>query len=302
MLKVNKLIDRFKMNVLNKDVADLNREINSPAIHRLGLELLGAAEISKHNFNVIGWGTKESKFMLEHSPAEQRNILMRVLSTKTPLIILSNGVDDKVVKLILEVCNEFKIPLVKNGGHLSNVIMTVGWYIVKYLAESVDVHGSLVIVNGVGVMIIGESGIGKSEAVLELIQGGSSFVSDDTVILKKIGTDFIGEAAPLTKDFLESRGIGLINISKIYGLKAIKDYVNVELVVELLPSAELNNVDRLGNSELKYEALNGYISKIQIPVNNGRNPSALIEAAVNVYLAKKNGDNPLEVIAKRRDV
>lgn len=299
MLEVKKIVHRFKLKVINSKKADLSREIDRPAIHRQGLELLDAAKITKGNHNVIGWGTKESKFLEKFSDKEREKILKKVLNNQSPLVILSIGVLPVVIETVLKVCNEFKIPLVVTDQHLADITMTVGWYIVKYLAQSTTIHGSLVVVNGVGVMIIGESGIGKSEAVLELVQKGSAFVSDDSVILKRIGTEFVGEPAELTKDFLEARGIGLINIPKIYGLRATKDSVNVDLVVELLPSKALNTVDRLGNQNLKYEVLDGTIPKVQIPVENGRALSSLIEAAVNVYTAKVHGHDPLEVISER---
>ena len=299
MLKVSKLLKRFKLDVVNPEHADLSRGINKPAIHRMGLELIGSADVSKTHKNVVGWGTKESKFFAASSKEERVIMFERVMNDNTPLILLSSGVAENMCLEIIEHANKYNIPVVQSKQHLSDLTMTLGWYIVKYLAESVDIHGSLVVVNGHGVMIIGKSGIGKSEAVLELIQKGGTFVSDDTVVLKRIGTDFVGGPADLTKDFLEARGIGLIDIPSIYGLKAVRESVNVDLVIELLPSHDLHNVDRLGNENLVYEVLGGTIPKIQIPVENGRTLSALIEAAVNVYIAKEHGMDPLKVISER---
>lgn len=299
MLQVKKLLDKFKMEVSNPKTADLTKQINSPAIHRMGLELGGYAIVSKKNHNVIGWGTKESKFLKSLSAQKRIEAIRSVLNKKTPLVLLSTGVKTDMASAIQKVCDEFNITLCKTNLHLSTINATIGPFIVKALAESVNIHGSLVVVNGMGVMIIGKSGIGKSEAVLELIQKGSSFVSDDTVVLKRVGTDFIGESAELTKDFLEARGIGFIDIPKIYGLKATKENVNVDLVIELVSAEELNNVDRLGDMGLKFDVLGGSIDKIQIPVENGRTLSALIEAAVNVYIARIHGHNPMDVILGR---
>lgn len=299
MLQVQKLLEKFKLEVANPKTADLKRKINSPSIHRMGLELGGFAKISKDHHNVIGWGTKEYMFLKSLTPKEREVTLKAILNKKTPLVLLSTGVKKQMANVIKKVCDEFKIPVCFTNLHLSAINATVGPYIVKALAESVSLHGSLVIVNGVGVMIMGKSGIGKSEAVLELIQRGSAFVSDDTVVLKRIGSDFIGESAELTKDFLEARGIGFIDIPKIYGLKATKESVNVDLVIELVSAEQLNKVDRLGDQGLKYDVLGGSIDKIQIPVENGRTLSALIEAAVNVYIARVHGHDPLNVIFER---
>lgn len=301
MLLASKIIERFDLNILNKDVAVLDREINTPAIHRSGLELSGMYKMESTNSHVIGWGTKERKFLNTLSVEQRREALERVLTEDIPIVLLSVGFKEskEVIKTILEICNEHKIPLILTNEHRAELVTTIGWYIVKYLAPTQEIHASLIKVNGVGVAIMGKSGIGKSEAVLELIQKGHRFISDDTIVMKKIGTDFIGEAAPLTKNFLEARGIGLIDIPKIYGLQSVDDSSRVSLVVELLPSEMLNDVDRLGNSELKFEILGGAITKIQIPVQNGRTLSALIEAAVNVYIARRHGHDPLNIISER---
>lgn len=298
MLKTNQVIERFKLKILNKDLADINRPIITPSLHRAGLELAGLHKV-KTIQSVIGWGTKESQWFSTLGKEELNKTIKLIFDNKTPLVLLSKGVSNEMVDIIVNICNEFRIPVHQSTTHLSTIIMNVGWYIINFFAKQTVIHGSLVIINGVGVMIIGKSGIGKSEAVLELIQKGHYFVSDDTVILKRIGTDFIGEPPMITKDFLESRGIGFIDIPKIYGLKSIKNSVKVDLVIELLPSKELNNVDRLGNRNLKYEVLDGEIDKIQIPVENGRTLSALIEAAANVYISKKIGQNPMEIIFER---
>lgn len=161
------------------------------------------------------------------------------------------------------------------------------------------VHASLAIINGVGVMIKGPSGIGKSEALIELLQKGHTFVSDDTVELYRIGDTFYGRPAALTEGLLEARGIGLVNIPFIYGAKAVKEKTSVELVVELQPAEVQNELDRLGNKDLRFEVLQGNIPLIQIPAVSGRSMASLIEAAVNVYLARKAGMDPLAMIAER---
>lgn len=299
MFKTSEMIEKFKLDILNKDKAELDREIDSPAIHRSGLELSGSYKTKNSNKNVIGWGTKEAKFILDLDKSVRNEAIKRVLDVSTPLLLLSGGVTDDALDEILVVCNEFKIPVFKTEKHLSSLIMTMGPYIIENLSKSMEVHGSLINVNGIGVMIIGQSGIGKSEAVIELVQKGHRFISDDTVVIKKVGNEFVGRPAELTKDFLEVRGIGVIDIPRIYGLQAVDDLSTINLVIELVPSQELNNVDRLGNMDLKYEILGSSIQKMQIPVENGRTLSALIEVAVNVYKAKIHGSDPLSIIAER---
>ena len=300
MLKIKKILDRFKLQVLNAETANIEKPIKGSAIHRYGLELSGNIIAGENLANIIGWGTKESAWFSSKADADVIENIKKVVTKHTPLILLSRGFSDKNVELVLEAVKGFNTPIIKLKQRLSNAHVTIGWYVAQKISEGKTFHASLVLVNGVGVMVIGRSGIGKSEAVLELIQKGHSFVSDDSVILKRIGHAFTGEPAELTRGLLESRGIGLINVASIYGLQSVRDCANVDLVVELLPSSELNNVDRLGNMNLKYKALGGEISLIQIPVENGRTISSLIEAATNVFMAKRNGDDPLQTISERR--
>jgi len=185
--------------------------------------------------------------------------------------------------------------------HLSLITSTIGLQIATHIAKVEERHGSLVIVNGVGVMVVGKSGVGKSEAVVELIQLGHTFVSDDTVRIKRIGQTFIGYPAILTKDLLEVRGFGLINVKTIYGIKSVREKSNINLIIELVDTkGKEGTFDRLGISEIKEEILGGFIPKIQLPIKEGRSTSSLIEIAVNSHLAREMGDDPISTIAQRR--
>ena len=298
-MKVKKLLENFKLKLENPKDANIEKNIDGPAIHRLGLELAGLVAPNSKSKKIIGWGTTENNWLAKMTQKEAKEKIQSILSKDTPLILCSTGVKPKVLKLIIESTKEFNVAVAKVNSHLSGIRSNIGMYLQKYFAKAEDVHGSLVIVNGIGVMIIGKSGIGKSEAVLELIQKGHTFVSDDTVVVKRIGNEFIGEPSEITKNFLEARGLGFVDIKDIYGAKSVREATNIELVIELLPASELNKVDRLGNQDLKYKIHNGFISKIQIPVENGRSLSALIEAGTNVYYAKKQGVDPLSVIKGR---
>lgn len=214
--------------------------------------------------------------------------------------MLSKGFNTKkVFEQVLKVANARNVPVVNSKLHLSEINAYVSAHLLERQAKIEAVHASLAIINGVGVMIKGPSGIGKSEALIELLQKGHTFVSDDTVELYRIGDTFYGRPAALTEGLLEARGIGLVNIPFIYGAKAVKEKTSVELVVELQPAEVQNELDRLGNKDLKFEVLKGAIPLIQIPAVSGRSMASLIEAAVNVYLARKAGMDPLAMIAER---
>ena len=302
MVKVKQIMKKFEMKALNPEHADYEKQVLAPSIHRMGLELTGAAPANSRG-NVIGWGTRESMYLSSLSKEEAIKNLDRVITDSTPAIILSKGVSQEVVDLIIPEANKHKTAVFqKEDMHLATINMNIGWYIIKHFAPKESVHGSLVIMNGLGVMIIGESGIGKSEAVLELIQRGHLFVSDDTVFVKKIGTEFFGEPSPITKGYLEARGMGLIDVPSVYGLKSVKDKTIINLVIELVGEKDLNNVDRLGTDDLSYEILGGKIKKMQLPLKTGRSLSSLIEAATNLFTTRVNGvANPLDEMIRRRD-
>ncbi|WP_127942773.1 MULTISPECIES: HPr(Ser) kinase/phosphatase [unclassified Mycoplasma] len=299
-LTSREVIETFDLELINQKAdLDLDRIVRGAAINRAGLELMGFAN-AHQEAHIIGWGTKENDWLKKIGPQKAVQALGNVLSTQTPLVILSSGVKGQSLRWIIEQSNRFKIPVSQVKHHLSGVISTIGLYLATYFAPSQSVHGSLMIVNGVGVLITGKSGIGKSEAVLELIQNGHLFISDDTVIVKRIGRQIIGESAPITSGILEARGIGLVDIGHVYGFKVVKESTTIDFVVELVVPDSLQKFDRLGTQNLRYEVLQTTLPKVKIPIYQGRSSATLIEAAANVYLAKKDGINPLETITKRQ--
>lgn len=287
-----------QLEVYNKDSIKKWRDIKRPSINRIGLEILGYFDNDSLSKNIIGLGTRESNMMDSLSADVLENNLTKIFSKEPPLVICSNGVSEKNKNLILKYCQKFDTPIVLADTSLSFLITNIGIYIAEFFAPETFVHGSLVVVNGVGVLIIGDSGIGKSEAVIELIQRGHIFISDDSVIIKRFGHNFIGTSPKITQNFLESRGLGLINIKKIYGEKSIKNKTNIDLVIELKKDDSFN-FDRLGNENYFYETLNGKIKKILLPVRLGRNAASLIEIATLLFFSKKDGVDAYTEIQER---
>lgn len=294
------LIQELNFKVFNPEFADVERDISGAWIHRSGLELAGLHRSQSYASSIIGWGTKENHYISQLDENRAKESIKNVVNIKTPLLVLSQGfAKGKAFQLVLEVANDLKVPVIVSHDHLSTINSQVSSFLIERAAEVVSVHASLAIVNGLGVMIKGPSGIGKSEALLELIQRGHAFVSDDTVELFRVGHSYYGKPAELTKGLLEARGIGIINIPFIYGAKSSRDIAKVELVVELVPEKNLNEVDRLGNLDLKYEVLDSFIPLTQIPTTSGRSIASLVEAAANVFLARKAGMDPLKEISLR---
>ncbi|WKX02504.1 HPr(Ser) kinase/phosphatase [Candidatus Mycoplasma mahonii] len=291
---IKELLDKFHLESFSPG-ADLTREIKTASIHRMGLELAGIKTTTATS--IIAWGTKESHFLLQKDSDYIDKTLKSIITTKTPLVFLSSGFKNN--KKIVDICKDTRTPLIISDLHLATFNIMVGPFISAFVAPTVTIHASLVIINGFGVIIKGNSGIGKSEAVLELIQKGHSFVSDDSVLLKIIGEKFYGESSVITKGFLEVRGIGLINIPLIYGLKSVKDIAEVSLIIELIDSEKIQEVDRLGRKDMSEKILNFIIPKIELPVKRGRSTSVLIEVAVEAFVARQNGMDPVATINAR---
>lgn len=300
-IDVEKLCKDLELKIINKDKIVKWVPIRRPAINRVGLELLGHFYNKDLNMNIIGWGTTESKFMDSIPEEKLRKNLAKVFSYNPPLVICSLGVNDRNKDIILKEASKCGVPVVFTNTQLSFIITTLGTYVAERFSPEQFVHGSFVVINGVGVLIIGDSGIGKSEAVLELIQKGHVFVSDDSVIIKRIGNEFVGMSPEITKNILEARGLGLIDIRAMYGDRVIKHKARISLVVELKQSKSGDSIhfDRLGNEKHYFSILGGKICKTIIPVRLGRNIASLIEVATNLFHSKQIGVDPLKTIQER---
>ncbi|MGY6172420.1 HPr(Ser) kinase/phosphatase [Candidatus Mycoplasma pogonae] len=296
----DKIISKYHLTFLNKDKVKKEGKIYKSSIYRLGLELSGAVAVNDKIQNMVGWGTVERKWFASLPEADLEKKLRHIFKYQPPLVLLSIGFTEEMAQKVSDIASEYDIPVAKSDDHLSHLISIIGPYLAEKFSEKETVHGSAIIVNGIGVMLIGKSGIGKSEAILELIQKKHIFVSDDSVIISRLGNYFIGRPTHITQNMLEVRGIGILDVKHIYGSALCKHKLYIDLVIELLPNANNeNNFDRLGNADLEYEILGGSIKKIQIPVQPGRNTSSLIEAAVNWYISYKEDVNPLKIINQR---
>ncbi|QZE12085.1 HPr(Ser) kinase/phosphatase [Mycoplasma sp. Ms02] len=298
-VSVETIIDRFDLNIINKDEIKEYGQIYAPSIKRVGLELTRSVDNRLCARNVIAWGTTESEWFESIGQSNSSLALEHVFSANPPLIILSKGVSDEVKNWIVEIANKYQVPVAAGQSSTATITTTVGAYLNDYWSEEVQVHGCLVLIGGVGVMVVGQSGIGKSEATLDLVQRGHVFITDDAVLVKMVGQEFVGRSPFITRNFLEIRGIGPIDIKYTYGVNSVAESAQINLVVELVQKSAQNELDRLGDEFLKYPILNSHIKKIQIPVKDGSNTASLIEAAVSSYLVRKEGKSIISEINKR---
>lgn len=295
------IIDRFELNIINKDSDIEYLDIYSPAIKRVGLELSQATSNTRINRNIISWGTTESVWFSNIGKQKALEAIEFVFCKKPPLVILSKGVSEEVAGWIVQIANIYKIPIAKVDVSSSVITVTIGTFINSVYLDEIQVHGCLVLIGGVGVLIVGPSGVGKSEATLDLVQRGHVFISDDAVLIKYVGDSFIGRSPEVTRNFLEVRGIGIIDVKYTYGINAVSSSSRINLVVELVEKKEHLKLDRLGTDFLKYEILGSSIRKIQVPVKDGGNTASLIETAVSAYLARHEGQNIIKIMQQRME-
>ncbi len=197
-----------------------------------------------------------------------------------------------------------QIPILCSTCSSLDVIWVLRSFLAKVLAPSVSKHGVLLDVLGMGVLITGESGVGKSELALELISRGHGLVADDVVELRRIGPETLeGFCPPILRDYLEVRGLGLLNIRTIFGETAVRRRKNMKLIVHLEKSSgsDISSVERLPLSNLNEDILNVNISKVIIPVAAGRNLAVLVEAAVRNYILQLRGIDSTQDFIKRHE-
>ncbi|AKA50119.1 serine kinase [Mycoplasmopsis gallinacea] len=299
-VNVKEVINFFELKLVNT-TKELNyNDILVPTIKRAGLELAEKISNGRINMNVIVWGTSENYWFKNLGKTQAQASIHHVLQHQPPLLLLSKGVDEEVLEWIIEVADMYKVPVAHMNSSTSQISVDVSLFLNNFFSEEAQVHGCLVLVGGVGVMIVGDSGVGKSEAALELVQKGHILISDDSVIIKNVGNMFIGRSPKITRNMLEVRGIGIIDVKYTYGIRSVASSCQINLVVELVKKDRQNDLDRLGIEILKYPVLNRSIKKIMVPIKEGGSVASLIEAAVSTYLSRHDGLNVLEEMERRR--
>jgi HPr kinase/phosphorylase len=223
--------------------------------------------------------------------------------SKLACLIVADGAI--VPDIIESFANETSTPLIRSNSASLEVIWRLHSYLVRVLAPGISRHGVLLDVLGMGVLITGESGVGKSELALELISRGHGLVADDVVELNRIGPETLeGYCPPLLRDFIEVRGLGMLNIRTIFGETAVRRRKNMKLIVHLekTSGSDVSAYERLPLSNLKEDILNVSVRKVIIPVAAGRNLAVLVEAAVRNYILQLRGIDSTQDFVRRHEL
>jgi HPr kinase/phosphorylase len=297
-VKLTKVIEKLNLKNLTPDIPVDKIQITQPDINRPALQIAGYFEyFDASRIQIIGY--VEHSYMQDALGASQkREAYEKLLAYPIPAIIFCRDLmpDD----IFLEVANANGVPVLSTGEATSAFSADVIRFLNEQLAPCISVHGVLVDVYGEGVLITGESGIGKSEAALELIKRGHRLVTDDAVLLRKINDEtLIGSAPDITKHFIELRGIGIVDVKALFGASSVKDSQEVDLVIRLEDWDKDKDYDRLGLEENYTEYLGNKIVCHNIPVRPGRNLAVICESAAVNYRQKKMGYNAAQELYRR---
>jgi HPr kinase/phosphorylase len=288
-VKVSELVQRFQMEVISGEEG-LKRLITVADLYRPGLEMAGYfAYHPKERVQILGKTELSFFAQLElHQKKERMDQLCQ--ENATPCIVISRGLD--VPPELLEASVKAQIPLMRSQATTTILASRITGFLENKLAPTTTIHGVLVDVYGVGMLITGTSGIGKSESALELVKRGHRLVADDAVEIRQTADHALyGMAPELIRHLLEIRGVGIINVMTLFGAGAIRTEKKITVVIRLETWQEDKQYDRLGLDEETTKIIDTDLPLVTIPVRPGRNLAVIIEVAAMNYRLKRMGYN-----------
>ena len=296
-VKLESIIEKMKLENLTPDIDISKIKITQPDINRPALQLAGYFEhFEATRLQIIGF--VEYSYIEGLPVARKKEIYERLLSCEIPAIVFCREL--KPDELFTEIAEAHKVPLLMTKKATSAFMAEIIRWLNVMLAPCISVHGVLVDVFGEGVLITGESGIGKSEAALELIKRGHRLVTDDAVEIRKVSDEtLVGSAPDITKHFIELRGIGIIDVKTLFGVSSVKDTQNIDLVIRLEDWDKDKEYDRLGLEEEYTEYLGNKVVCHNIPIRPGRNLAVICESAAINHRQKKMGYNAAQELYRR---
>ena len=296
-VELKKVVEKMNLKNLTPNVEYEDKKIEIPDINRPALQLTGYFEhFDSDRVQLIGY--VEYTFLETMDEEHKKEIYKKLLSYQIPCIVFSRSM--KPEQMFLDMAEEAGIPIFNTEKKTAQFTAEIIRWLNVQLAPCISIHGVLVDVYGVGVLIMGESGIGKSEAALELIKRGHRLVSDDVVEIRKVSDEtLVGPAPDITRHFIELRGIGIVDVKTLYGVQSVRETQNIDLVITLEDWDKEKKYDRLGMEEEYTEFLGNKVVCHQLPIRPGRNLAIIVETAAINYRQKKMGYNAAQELYKR---
>src|SRR5215510_2179698 len=286
VITVGELLERTELEVTAvAGQAGVDRIVSVPRIQKPGLALTGWPE-QLHPRRVLVLGGTEIEYLRDHEPARELGITT-LLASDPACIVVCRGLTPP--EELVDAAELRGVPVLISQLMTAEFIVAVTSWMSDRLAPSTDMHGVLLDVLGIGVLLLGKSGIGKSETALDLVVCGHWLVADDVIKIRRQGAHVVGRGAGIIGHHMEIRGLGIINVKDLFGISAVRDTKKIELVVELREWTEGEEYDRLGFDDRFDRILDVAVPAVQLPVRPGRNLATLIEVAARNQLLKIQG-------------
>ena len=291
-VQLSKMVQELNLHNKTPDVDISKKRITLPDINRPALQLTGYLEhFENERVQIIG-------YLLHLSREKKMEAFERFVASKIPCVIFSTKTepDEDMINLAIK----YDVPIFVTDQTTSTFMAEIIRWLNVELAPCISIHGVLVDVYGEGVLIMGESGIGKSEAALELIKRGHRLVSDDVVEIRRVSdATLVGSAPDITRHFIELRGIGIIDVKTLFGVESVKDTQSIDLVIKLEEWDKDKEYDRLGLEEEYTEFLGNRVVCHSLPIRPGRNLAVIVESAAVNHRQKKMGYNAAQELYRR---
>ena len=296
-VQLSKMVQELNLHNKTPDVDISKKRITLPDINRPALQLTGYLEhFENERVQIIGY--VEYTYLLHLSREKKMEAFERFVASKIPCVIFSTKTepDEDMINLAIK----YDVPIFVTDQTTSTFMAEIIRWLNVELAPCISIHGVLVDVYGEGVLIMGESGIGKSEAALELIKRGHRLVSDDVVEIRRVSdATLVGSAPDITRHFIELRGIGIIDVKTLFGVESVKDTQSIDLVIKLEEWDKDKEYDRLGLEEEYTEFLGNRVVCHSLPIRPGRNLAVIVESAAGNHRQKKMGYNAAQELYRR---
>ena len=296
-VSLEKIINEFSLEILNKVDQQEEISISSAEVNRPGLHMAGYFEFFDQNrIQIIG--KSEESFLRRFTEEKARKRLDEFFSRKPVAVVICR--DLQIDDMYIEIAKQYQVPLFRSSETTSEFTSALIAFLNLHLAPRLTRHGVLVEVYGEGILLLGESGVGKSETAIELVKRGHRLIADDAVEIRRVSSkSLVGTAPDNIRHFIELRGIGIINASRIFGAGSVKLTEKIDLVINL-EQWDFNKVyDRMGLENHTTEILDLKVPSLTIPVKPGRNLAVIIEVAAMNSRQKKLGYNAAEDLLKR---
>lgn len=266
----------------------VDRPIEIPEVNRVGLELTGFRQFIEPK-RILILGNKEFAYIKQMSDKDLFDCFDFLMCDQTPCLIITR--DSKVPKTIMEIAQSKDIPIIRWTASTSRLLLQLFAILDEWFAPKVLVSGTLMQINGKGVLIKGPSGIGKSEIALELMKKNHTLVSDDSVEVNLFDNHLVGKAPMLIKNMIEIRGVGILDVTQLFGHSIISDQATIDYVIELSKWDKKLTYERVGNNILMETILGIDVEKLVLPVSEGRSMADVIEVSVTNFKLQEKGIN-----------